>query len=351
MSLKSLKTCLNFSLCLFLLLLLQPAAAQSDFSGASQLLEKNKKMLGNGVVALVWKDGKIIYQKEIGAPEFTAKTQAPIAASSQWLTSALIMTFVDQGKISLDDPVAKYIPVLEKYLKGYITIRECLGHTTGIENSKSGIGKILERKKYESLEAEANAIAAKEIGNNPSKEFFYGNVGLNLASRVIEIVGKKSFDRLMQERITRPLKMRGTNFTDENGNAPNPSAGGISTANDYINFLVMLLNKGTFEGKRILSEAAIAEMEKNQFPGLPVKYVPKAAEGFEYGMGVWIQEKDGSGNATVISCPGLFGVTAYIDRCRKYAAVIFTKTTLSEQKKDLAQQFKDAVDSEVGECK
>jgi CubicO group peptidase (beta-lactamase class C family) len=351
MSLKSLRTCLNFSLSVILLLLLQSALAQPDFSGVDKLLEKNKKALGNNLVALVWKDGKIIYQKEIGEG-FTAKTQAPIASSSQWLTAALVMTFVDQGKISLDDPVMKYIPVLEKYMKGYITIRECLGQTTGIENSRGGgFGKLLERKKYESLEAEANAIAAKEIGNNPSKEFFYGNNGPNLVARVIEIVGKKSFDRLMQERITRPMKMRGTNFTDDNGNAPNPSAGGISTANDYITFMSMLLNKGMFEGKRILSEASIAEMQKNNFPGLPVKYTPKATEGFEYGYGNWIQEKDGSGNGIVFSCPSLVGTWPYIDKCRNYAAIILVKSGQGEQKKDLAIQFKEAVDEQIGGCK
>lgn len=44
------------------------------------------------------------------------------------------MTFVDQGKLSLDDKVSRYIPVLTKYSKGYITIRDCLAHLTGIES-------------------------------------------------------------------------------------------------------------------------------------------------------------------------------------------------------------------------
>jgi CubicO group peptidase (beta-lactamase class C family) len=351
MSLKSLRTCLNFSLPALFLLLLQSALAQPNFSRVDQLLEKNKKALGNNLIALVWKDGKIIYQKEIGQ-DFTAKTQVPIASSSQWLTAALIMTFVDQGKISLDDPVVKYIPDLEKYMKGYITIRECLGQTTGIENSKGGgFGKLLERKKYESLEEEAKAIAAKEIGNNPSKEFFYGINGPNLAARVAEIVGKKSFDRLIMEKIIRPLKMRNTTFTDDNGGAPNPAAGALSSANDYITFMTMLLNKGMFEGKRILSEASIAEMQKNHFPGLPIKYTPKATEGFEYGFGNWIQEKDGNGNGIVFSCPSLVGTWPYIDKCRNYAAIILVKSGQGEQKKDLAIQFKEAVDAEIGECK
>lgn len=350
MSVKSPQTCPKYSLFLFFLLLLQLAQGQTDFSRVDQLLEKNKKLLGNNLVALVWKDGKIIYQKEIGT-DFTAKTQAPIASCSKWLTAATIMVLVDEGKISLDDAVSKYIPVLDKYMKSYITIRQCLAHTTGIDNGKNGLGKLLERRKFESLAEEADAIAAKEISNNPGKEFAYGNSGLNLAARVAEIVSKKDFSRLVQEKITRPLKMRATTFVNDNGNAPNPSGGAQSSALDYMNFLIMILNKGVFEGKRVLSEESIGEMQKNQFPGLPVKFTPKIAEGFEYGLGEWIQEKDANGNSTVVSSPGLFGTWPYVDKCRQYAAIIFVKTILGEQKKDFYLQFKEAVDEQVGPCK
>lgn len=331
------------------LLIFQPIFSQYDFSGVDEFLQRNQKLLGNNVVALVHKEGKIIYKKELG--DFNAKTQAPIASCSKWLTAALVMSYVDQGKLDLDDPVSKYIPVFNKYMKSYVTIRHCLSHTTGIEREGGRMGKLLERKKYENLEAEINAIAAKEISNNPGKEFFYGGYGLNIAARVCEVVGKKAFERLMQERITRPLRMRATNFSKDDGSAPNPSGGAQSTANDYMNFLIMVLNKGMFEGKRILSEKAIGEMQKVQLAGLPVKYTPKAAEGFEYGLGEWIQEKDAAGNAIVVSSPGLFGTWPYVDNCRKYAAIIFVKTLLSEQKKDIAILFKELVDVQVGGCK
>ena len=72
----------------------------------------------------------MLYKKEMG--DFNAKTQAPIASCSKWLTAALVMQFVDEGKLSLDDKVVKYIPEFEKYCKSYITIRQCLSHMTGI---------------------------------------------------------------------------------------------------------------------------------------------------------------------------------------------------------------------------
>jgi CubicO group peptidase (beta-lactamase class C family) len=350
MSLKFNRICLSCSLFSALLLFFQFSYAQTDFSNVDALLTQNQKLLGNGVVALVYKDGKVIYQKELGE-DFKAKTQAPIASCSKWLTAALVMIFVDEGKLKLDDPVSKYIPLFDKYMKSYVTIRQCLSHTTGIENEKGSLMKILQRKKYASLEEEVNAFAAKEISNNAGTEFHYGTIGMNVAGRVLEVISKKSFDRLIQDKLLRPLKMRGTSFVDESGNAPNPSGGARSTANDYMNFLSMILNKGMFEGKRILSEQSIAEMQKPQFTNLPIKFTPKVAEGYHYGLGEWIQEEDASGNSTVVSSPGLFGTWPYVDKCRGYAAIIFVKTLLSEQKRDFALQFKSAVDEVIGGCK
>ena len=346
MSLKMNSICLSCRFLFVFLLFFQFSFSQSDFGQVDALLQKNQKLLGNDVVALVYKDGKIIHAKELG--EFNAKTQAPIASCSKWLTAALVMIFVDEGKLKLDDPVAKYLPIFNKYMKSYVTIRQCLAHTTGIENEKGSLLKMMQRSKYVNLEEEVNAFAAKEISNNAGTEFHYGTIGLNIAGRVIEVITKKSFDRVIQEKLLRPLKMRATSFTNEDGYAPNPSGGARSTANDYMNFLSMILNKGMFEGKKILSEKAIEEMQTPQFTNLPVKYTPKVAEGLHYGLGEWIQEEDAQGKSIVVSSPGLFGTWPYVDKCRNYAAIVFIKSLLGEQKKDLMMQFKGAVDEAVG---
>ncbi|WP_081168974.1 serine hydrolase domain-containing protein [Niastella populi] len=348
MSLKTNPTCLSCSLLSVFLLFFQFCFAQPDFSQADALLQKNQKLLGNGVVALIYKDGKVIHSKELG--EFNAKTAAPIASCSKWLTAALVMIFVDEGKIKLDDPVSKYIPIFDKYMKSYVTIRQCLAHTTGIENDKGNLLKMMQRGKYMNLEEVVNAIAAKEISNNAGTEFHYGAIGPNIAGRVMEVVSKKPFDRLIQEKLLRPLKMKQTSFVNENGFAPNPAGGARSSANDYINFLSMILNKGVFEGKQILSAQAIAEMQKPQFTSLPVKFTPKIAEGWHYGLGEWIQEEDANGNSIVVSSPGLFGTWPYVDKCRNYAAIVLTKSLLGEQKKDIMMEFKAAVDEAVGQC-
>ena len=337
--------CLKFSLLAGFLLLLQPVFSQYNFSEIDNLLTKNVKLLGNGVAALIYKDGKVIYTKELGE-DFKIKTQAPVSAASNWLTAALIMTFVDQGKLSLDDPVTKYIPIFASYSKKYITIRHCLTNTTGIE-AEPGIKAFLTRKKFPSLEEEATSFAKREIERNPGDMFFFSNIGLNLAGRVLEIISKKTFDRLIQERLLRPLKMRTTTFVVDYDQAPNPSGGAYSTAIDYMNFLTMILNKGTFETKRILSEDAIAEMQKMQTGKAELKYVPKACEGYSYGFGTWIMEADAKGNGTVVSCPGLFGAWNIVDYCRGYACVIIVKKTLDEQKKDMYMAIKEIIDQQI----
>lgn len=327
-----------YSISVILLLFLQAANGQYNLAGLDDYLQRNQKSLGNKIAILIHKDGKIAYQKNIG--EFNAKTQVPVDGAANWLTAALVMTFVDQGKLSLDDPVSKYLPVFDKYMKSYVTVRHCLSHTTGIEK----LGRVLPRNKYTTLEEEVNAIAAKEISNNPGQEFYYGNIGLNIAGRVLEVISKKNFDRLIQERLLRPLKMRATNFVDEKGGAVNPSAGARSTANDYMNFLSMLLNKGMFEGKQILSPEAIAEMQKPQQSGLPVKYVPKEMQGFQYGLGQWIVDTDGK---SAVTSPSLTGTWPFIDLCRNYACIILVEKPLKEYKKQTFLQLKDIIDEQI----
>jgi CubicO group peptidase (beta-lactamase class C family) len=150
MSVKSYLTCLKVSLVLIFLQFFQFGQRQYNFSSLDQKLEAAKKELGGSAVAVIYKDGKVIYQgeqKTIG--EFNAKTQAPIGGASQWLTAALVMSFVDEGKLSLDDKVSKFLPVFTKYSKGYITIRHCISHLTGIESDTR-------RKKFSSLEEEVD---------------------------------------------------------------------------------------------------------------------------------------------------------------------------------------------------
>lgn len=345
-------TCLTFSLFSVLLLFCLPATAQKKpevpvdhrFDPLDQLLRQNQKDLGNNYVAMVWKDDKVIYQKQ-GSDDYTPKMQAPVVRIADWMTAALVMTFVDEGKISLDDKVTTYLPMFGKYMKGYITIRNCLTNTTGIKVDE-GLKKALEKIKYETLEDEVNSYASKrDIGTNPGSEFFYSNLGPNIAARCLEVVSKKPIERLIMERIVRPLKMRATSFESQDGGAPNPSGGSVSCASDYISFLAMLIDKGLApDGKRVLSEKSVQELETPQFTSLPVKFMPKALQGTQTGLGCYIM---GTGGATVLLNPNMLGSCVYIDKCRNYAAVLIVAKP-EEEKKVLWSSMMNLVNEALG---
>lgn len=329
-----------------ILLICLHGLAQGNFDAVDQLLKQNAKAFGGGYVMLVVKDGKVVYQKSANQ-DFTAKSPAPIAGAANWMTAALVMTFVDEGKLSLDDKVTQFVPLFGKYMKGYITVRNCLTHTTGIKTDQS-VTSVLAKQKYETLEDMVNTYANKhDIATNPGTELFYSNLGPNIAARVLEVVSKKAFERLMRERITSPLKMRVTNFANQEGGATNPSGGAQSAANDYINFLTMLLNKGTFEGKRILSEKAVEELETAQFAELPVKYLPKELTGARFALGSFITSMNTSGGSAIIACPNLLGSAVWIDKCRNYAAVLIAEKP-TEEKKPLYQNLVNLVGEAIG---
>jgi CubicO group peptidase (beta-lactamase class C family) len=137
--------------------------------------------------------------------------------------------------------------------------------------------------------------------------------------------------------------MSATTFT-KNAEIPNPSGGAWSSASDYLNFEIMFLNKGVFKGRRLLSKASVEKMMEPQTNQTMIKYTPAAAQGYDYGYGIWIQQKDKNGKPVTVSSPGLFGTWPYVDFCRNYACIIFTKNLLGEKKRDIYEAIKKVVD-------
>jgi CubicO group peptidase (beta-lactamase class C family) len=363
--------CMKVIFVISFLLLLQPVSAQYNWTELDEELQAKQKLLGNNVVCLIWKGDSLVYKNEMGG--FNSKTQAPIASCSKWLTAALVMQFVDEGKLSLDDKVVKYIPEFEKYFKNYVTIRHCLSHMTGIADDSKFLKRILERRKFASLEEEVNSFAAREIRAAAGTDFWYGNIGLNIAGRILEVISKKKFEILIKTKLFTPLGMTKTTFADMNGGPVNPSGGAKSTADDYMKFLVMLLNKGKFNGQQILSENAVNQMMQAQDNPEQIKYAPKAAEGFTYALGSWVVEEENftvkRGNSKGFPCPpncdpttkrivsalaspGLFGTWPMIDFCRGYAYIIFVKNFLGEERADAHLELKKIIDKQISaECR
>jgi CubicO group peptidase (beta-lactamase class C family) len=337
------------SFCFCLLIWLSPMAQPSKTlpspaPDVDAFLVANQKLFGNDIIALAYKNGKLVYKKELEKEigDFNGRIQVPAGVASQWLVAATVMAYVDDGKISLDDKVSKYIPIFAKYMKTYITLRNCLSFTTGIHADPPGPLKLLEKSKYPDLETEVNAFASKrDIESNPGTEIFFSQTGPDIAARVLEVITKKTFDRCVQDKILRPCKMRGTSFTNNNGLVNNAADGAITTSNDYINFLGMLLNKGTFDGKKVLSEKSVTEMETFQFAAIPVKYMPRQGSGLKIGLGCWIEK---GGTVTSLNMNGFY---PYVDRNLNYAALLLPRKS-DEPKKELYIQFREKMDAAFG---
>jgi CubicO group peptidase (beta-lactamase class C family) len=347
MSYKLRTICLKFSSLLVFLLILQFASAQRKndkeygteaFAGLNSYLTRQQKALGTDLVAVVWRD-TLVFKKELG--DFNVKAEAPLASASKWLTAALILVLVDEGKLSLDDKVSDFLPIYSRYGKNYITLRHCLTHFTGIQSN----GKLFDGK-IESLEDEAASFAKREIQTNPGTEFRYSNIGFFLAGRVAEVVTKKKFDQLIKQKLLNPLGMSRTSFSTLDGSGVNPADGARSTALDYMKFLAMLLNKGKHNGRQILSEEAVKEIRKIHTNAELIRFAPKAVNGLNYAMGSWVYEEQ-AGEATALAGTSLFGALPVVDWCRGYALLLLPKELQAEQKTDALQPIKAAVDEAV----
>ncbi|MBL7762909.1 MAG: serine hydrolase [Chitinophagaceae bacterium] len=350
MSYKNSSICMKVMIVAGFLLILQPAKSQTaGFDGLTETLTANQKAMGNNFVAMIWQGDTVVYKKEFG--ELNAKTAVPIADASKWLTAALVMQFVDEGKISLDDKITKWLPEYARYGKNYITIRLCLANMTGIQYSDKTPPNPF-RKKTTTLEEEVNAYASREIQTNPGTEFRYNNMGADIAGRVLEVLSKKRFDMLIRQKLFVPMGMRRTTFTNMEGGAVSPSDGAQSSAEDYIKFLGMLLNKGKYGGKQILSEESVNTMMQSITTLNIIKSPPKSMQGYDYAMGSWVMEADANAKSIVLSCPSFTGTWPVIDYCRGYAYLILSKKLFEEDKAEVNKQVKSVLDEKFGsQCK
>jgi len=318
-------------------------AGEGRFDRVTRVLESKKRVLGGNVCMLIFKDDHIIYEKNLGS--YSHDKPEMIASCSKWFTAALAATFIDEGKISPKDSIGKYLPVFTKYGKGKITIGQCLSHTSGIESGQITFLTLIERRKIGSLDEEVNLFAKKPMSGKPGEVFSYGNIGLNIVGRILEVVTHQNFETLFQQRIAKPLAMKNTTF--KMGKAVNPSGGATSTAADYMNFMQMILQKGMFNGKQIISPKTIELMQISRTVHAKVVYTPAEATGFEYGWGEWILEKDEIGNSTVVCSPGLFGTYPWIDLKRNYAAIVFVKNIQVKNRQKNYQEIRDAVNLSI----
>ena len=319
-----------------------PTPVTYDFTEIDNLLQRVASKHG-GIALVLIKDNKVIYQKSFGP--YSAARVVPIASASKWLSGALIMTLVDEGKLSLDDTVSKYIPEFGGEKSG-ITIRQLFSHTSGLPSETR-----CRNDKRTTLERCAREIAALRLIGPPGDEFLYAGVSMHVGGRVAEVLTGKPWNDLFVERIATPLVMTQTDFLSYGPTQnPWPAGDARSSADDYGRFLQMLLQGGTFNGKRILSEASVVEMHKDQTRDAHIKYTIYENHGdldpnllvARYGIGMWREKFDvGSGKLQEASSQGYFGFTPWIDVERNLAGVLSVQSRFSRIMPDYLELKKE----------
>jgi CubicO group peptidase (beta-lactamase class C family) len=360
------------------------------------LTEKLRTDIGQetipGAVLLIARRGKIAYFKSLG--QLDPQTNAPMSkdaifriySMSKPITSVAAMILFEEGRLTLGDPVAKYLPQFAKPqvavekpnpaggppsidlvpARQPMSIQDLMRHSAGLTYGFFGEGAV--KKLY--LEANlfegdpdnaefADRIAKLPLGYQPGTTWDYSHA-TDILGRVIEVVSGKSLLAFEKERILDPLEMSdtafyvadpakqpriaepfandrtfgaGATFNDPRLPRKWESGGGgmVSTAIDYARFLQMLLNGGTLDGRRILGPRTVAYMTSDHLGAGVVPgpyYLPGAGYGF--GLGFAVRHDTGiasvSGSAGEYYWGGAGGTAFWVDPAQQLVVVFMMQS-------------------------
>src|SRR5688500_36602 len=266
------------------------AAPKLPGIGAAMQEKIDRKEIAGAVTVVLTKD-KIVHLENTGHGDIatkrpiTADTLFWIASMSKPVTGVAVLMLQDEGKLNVTDPVAKYIPEFANLKTpsgkpANLTITQILTHTSGLGEASGDAAK-----KARTLAELVPLWLAAPMQTEPGEKWKYCQSGINLAGRIVEVISGKTFDAFLQQRLFDPLGMKDTTFYPteaqksrvvtayaknkdtgelapvppregygEREHPPQGNGGLFSTANDYARFCQMLLNRGSLNGKRYLSE-------------------------------------------------------------------------------------------------
>lgn len=275
----------------------------------------NKGYYPGGAVCVMQGD-KVLFEKCYKG--YDENTQVYVASAGKWVAAAVIGAVVDRTSLGWDDTVEKWLPQFKGNDKGKIKLRQLLSHT-------SGVRPYLPEPRvdnYNSLDSSVREILPLPVVFKAGTKFEYGGLAMQIAGRMAEVASGMTFENLFQTYLCRPLGMNRSHFIPVNtdgGHAPMLGGGLCTTLHDYMLFLNMIYHRGQFRGKRILSEAKVAEMQKDQVGKAKVmqgEFVEKAwglHHNGIYGLGEWRELVDKHDNAIQISSPGWAGAYPWLN--------------------------------------
>ena len=290
------------------------STAQGPLAAAMQPFI-DKRILSGAVFLIANKD-RVLGLEAAGYADIAAKKPMQtdslfwVASQTKAVTGTAVTLLIDEGKLSPDDPIEKYLPefkgqmlqvekdddhVLLKKPNSLVTVRHVLSHTSGFVFSSPVETPTLDMLP---LRVAVKSYAVMPLQSEPGTKYAYSNAGTNTAARLIEVVTGMSYHEFVSERLFRPLGMADTTHVPTEAQLqrlakpykPNadktdleettisqlhyplsdparhgfPAGGLFASARDCGRFCQMILNRGVFEGRRYLSEAAVSEMTRKQ---------------------------------------------------------------------------------------
>jgi len=281
----------------------------------------------SGVVTILARHGKLVEFDAVGLRDIESNSPMQkdslfrIASLTKPVTCAAIMVLVDEGRVSLIDPVEKYLPDYKGMKMNPcragagahcqavtphrpINIEDLMTHTSGLPSSADMKGA--EPKTLAELVGRG---AHSELLFEPGTSWNYSNLGIDILGRIVELVSHRPFDQFLKERLFEPLGMKDTGFVvppekrermaslynfsgskpekieaewRNAGAIPSPAGGLISTAADMLRFNEMMRNKGSLDGKRVLSPSAVELMSISHTGDMEAGWVTGVGHGFGY---------------------------------------------------------------------
>lgn len=313
-----------------------------------------------GAVLVIGRHGRVAYSQSFGLRD--TDKGAPmrddaifrIASMTKPFTSLAIMMLAEQGRLTIADPVAKYLPEFKDLKVGVVkpgadgkpvvshetprqamTVQDLLRHTSGLTYGAAGANPL--KQAYVDAKVgdpgDTNATLVTKLSklallSHPGSTWEY-SVSTDVLGRLVEVVSGVPLERFIAERIAGPLKLPDTGFTTpaakaDRGALPHregpkkelprvppvtgdfayKSGGGgmVSTAADYARFCQFWLNGGELDGVRLVSRKTIELMTANHLPpGTPIgpdmarfeALAPSAAMGQGFGLGFAVRTDTG----------------------------------------------------------
>jgi len=261
-----------------------PSDALEELSATIQGYFENDLIVG--AEFLIIKSGHIIMHEAYGWTDreelkpMEHNTIFNIRSMTKMLTGASAQILIDEGRLNLDDEVSQYLPGFNNRKSVDITIEQLLTHRSGLP-----LSILTSLDEFDDLFSLGNSIGERGPEFTPGSKFWYSDAGSEALGAVVEVVSGVTLDRFVRERLLYPLDMNDTFYITEPeaplerfaslyigttglwekwwmpGEPFYPFAWGsqslYSTPMDYSKFISMLMNYGTYNGNRILSEDAV----------------------------------------------------------------------------------------------